>query len=267
MSRREWTPRDSHPGPRPKLGQNLSNGCTPLDLDPPHLHATLSPHTIRRHHAILSALYQWLTDLDRLVVHQDPVDGARPPKAPGRSPGDWAGGALASAEPPSQREKDEIRRLSGETRISSAPFALAIVKGVQRVYCPEKPFLRRSDLAEPSNLAWPGSSGAEIRGSPGREFGSAENTAPLSHRSALALEGGSFIMVKARVNGKLVVAGPDAPEEALCPDCGGKVRVRHRARMDGETTYFYRHIQGEGKNCPRRYRPTFIWQASATKNT
>lgn len=66
-------------------------------------------------------------------------------------------------------------------------------------------------------------------------------------------------MLKARVNGKLVVAEPDSPEEGFCPDCGGKVRRRHRTRMDGDVTYFYRHVRGEGKHCPRRYRPTVIW--------
>jgi len=71
-------------------------------------------------------------------------------------------------------------------------------------------------------------------------------------------------MVKARVNGELVVAGPDAPEKALCPDCGGKVRKRQRERMDGDTTYFYRHIRGEGKGCSSRYRPTDIWQTPVT---
>jgi hypothetical protein len=68
-------------------------------------------------------------------------------------------------------------------------------------------------------------------------------------------------MLKARVNGDIVVAEPDSPEEGFCPDCGGKVRRRHRTRMDGDITYFYRHIRGEGKHCPRRYRPTVIWHA------
>lgn len=62
-------------------------------------------------------------------------------------------------------------------------------------------------------------------------------------------------MRRAKVNGRLVVAGPDAPEEAVCPDCGGAVRKRTRQRMGGGVTTFYRHVRGEGKHCPRRYRP------------
>ncbi len=65
-------------------------------------------------------------------------------------------------------------------------------------------------------------------------------------------------MKKARVNGKVVAASPDAPEIGFCPDCGGRVKIRHRTNMDGAVTYFYRHMRGEGKNCPKRYRPTCI---------
>lgn len=67
-----------------------------------------------------------------------------------------------------------------------------------------------------------------------------------------------YAMKKARVNGKVVAASPDAPEVGLCPDCGGRVKIRHRTNMDGAVTYFYRHMRGEGKNCPKRYRPTCI---------
>jgi hypothetical protein len=63
-------------------------------------------------------------------------------------------------------------------------------------------------------------------------------------------------MKEAAANGKLVVAGPDAPDAAVCPDCGTEVRKRQVTRMDGSVTYFYRHKRGEGKGCPRRYRPT-----------
>jgi hypothetical protein len=63
-------------------------------------------------------------------------------------------------------------------------------------------------------------------------------------------------MQDARVKGKLVIAGPDAPDVAVCPDCGGEVRKRKRSRMDKGVTYFYRHKRGQGKHCPRRYRPT-----------
>jgi hypothetical protein len=63
-------------------------------------------------------------------------------------------------------------------------------------------------------------------------------------------------MKQAEVEGKLVTAGPRAPEMGVCPDCGGEVQKRRRSRMDGSVTYFYRHKRGQGKDCPRRYRPT-----------
>ncbi len=62
-------------------------------------------------------------------------------------------------------------------------------------------------------------------------------------------------MKTATNDGNPVTAGPDAPQTAICPECNGIVILRKRKRMDGETTYFYRHKQGQGENCPRRYRP------------
>jgi hypothetical protein len=62
-------------------------------------------------------------------------------------------------------------------------------------------------------------------------------------------------MQKARVNGRLVTAGPDSPEMALCPACGEKVEKRKRRRGDGQVTYFYRHMMDVGDGCPLRYRP------------
>ncbi|MFO7743246.1 MAG: hypothetical protein R6X31_13140 [Anaerolineae bacterium] len=71
-------------------------------------------------------------------------------------------------------------------------------------------------------------------------------------------------MKEAVANGKLVVAGPDAPETAACPDCGTEVSRRHVTRMDGSVTYFYRHQRGKGKDCPSRYRPTTTgWREAA----
>jgi hypothetical protein len=61
-------------------------------------------------------------------------------------------------------------------------------------------------------------------------------------------------MKEAEVNGKTVVARPDAPDTAVCPDCGTEVWKRRRTCMDGTITYFYRHKRGQGKDCPRRYR-------------
>ena len=56
-------------------------------------------------------------------------------------------------------------------------------------------------------------------------------------------------MREAMVNGRLVLAGPDSPEEALCQACGGAVKKRKRRRMDGHATYFYRHERGVGDGC------------------
>ncbi|MCP4540930.1 MAG: hypothetical protein GY832_27660 [Chloroflexi bacterium] len=58
------------------------------------------------------------------------------------------------------------------------------------------------------------------------------------------------------MNGSLVQAGPDSPEKAQCPTCGAAVVKRRRRRMDGNVSWFYRHVQGQGEqDCPRRYSP------------
>jgi hypothetical protein len=63
-------------------------------------------------------------------------------------------------------------------------------------------------------------------------------------------------MQEANVKGRLIPASPDAPATGTCPDCGADVQNRHVTRMDGSVTWFYRHKRGQGKHCPRRYRPT-----------
>jgi hypothetical protein len=63
-------------------------------------------------------------------------------------------------------------------------------------------------------------------------------------------------MLEAKVNGRLVRAGANSPDKALCPACGGAVSKRKRSNLDGGTTYFYRHDRGVGNNCPLRYSPT-----------
>jgi hypothetical protein len=63
-------------------------------------------------------------------------------------------------------------------------------------------------------------------------------------------------MREAQVNGKTVQAGPDSPDVATCPACGGIVEKRKRRMMSGQVTYFYRHKAGEGPKCPLRYRPS-----------
>ena len=62
-------------------------------------------------------------------------------------------------------------------------------------------------------------------------------------------------MRDAMKDGRLVVAGPDAPDVATCPDCGHEVHRRSRKTMDKTITWFYRHAAGASKNCRRRYHP------------
>jgi uncharacterized C2H2 Zn-finger protein len=62
-------------------------------------------------------------------------------------------------------------------------------------------------------------------------------------------------MREAEIDGRLVVAGPDAPQVARCPACGAELQKRKRRTMDKTTTWYYRHKRGQGKDCPRRYRP------------
>jgi hypothetical protein len=61
------------------------------------------------------------------------------------------------------------------------------------------------------------------------------------------------LMQDARVGRQLVLAGPDSPDVAVCPACGGQVKKRKRT-AGGKTTWFYRHRTG-ADDCPRRYRP------------
>ena len=62
-------------------------------------------------------------------------------------------------------------------------------------------------------------------------------------------------MKEANVDGQLVQAGPDSPEVATCPACGGPVVKRKRRSGRDSFTYFYRHKQGLDDECPLRYRP------------
>ena len=59
-------------------------------------------------------------------------------------------------------------------------------------------------------------------------------------------------MREAKVEGEVVVAGPDTPDVAQCPACGGEVHKRKRRRMDGSVSYYYRHKRGVCKDCPKR---------------
>jgi hypothetical protein len=61
-------------------------------------------------------------------------------------------------------------------------------------------------------------------------------------------------MRTAMVKGRLVTAGPESPDLAVCPFCRGMIVKRKRNGQGGETTYFYRHKRGVGPECPRRDR-------------
>ena len=63
-------------------------------------------------------------------------------------------------------------------------------------------------------------------------------------------------MQKAKANGQVVSSGPDSPQVATCPACGGVVEKRKRRTMSGQVTYFYRHKAGVGEKCPLRYNPS-----------
>lgn len=60
--------------------------------------------------------------------------------------------------------------------------------------------------------------------------------------------------MQTKSGGKLVTAGPESPDVAVCPSCTGIVVKRTRKTQGGETTYSHRHKRGVGAGCPRRYR-------------
>ena len=53
-----------------------------------------------------------------------------------------------------------------------------------------------------------------------------------------------------------VLATVAAPEDALCPHCGGEVAKRRRKVMlNGEPVFFWRHKRNVNRHCPARKRP------------
>ena len=62
-------------------------------------------------------------------------------------------------------------------------------------------------------------------------------------------------MREAVVEGQLVSADPDSPEEATCLVCGSVVRKRKRRNMDRQVVRFYLHETREGEKSPNRYHP------------
>jgi hypothetical protein len=62
-------------------------------------------------------------------------------------------------------------------------------------------------------------------------------------------------MNRASFNSLEVLAGPDAPDTALCPACSATVELK-RAR----DTWYYRHAAGMGRHCPLRQRASKVKQ-------
>jgi hypothetical protein len=59
-------------------------------------------------------------------------------------------------------------------------------------------------------------------------------------------------MLQAKVDHKLITAGPEAPEWATCPACEGQVQKRRRSRGRGKYTWYFRHANAVGPDCPLR---------------
>lgn len=56
--------------------------------------------------------------------------------------------------------------------------------------------------------------------------------------------------------GKKVTATANAPKEAICPQCGGKLTLRSRKAMNNcKATYFWRHRSNQNRHCSARHRP------------
>jgi hypothetical protein len=55
---------------------------------------------------------------------------------------------------------------------------------------------------------------------------------------------------------QMILAEGIAPKEAICPYCKGIVilRIRHRSKEPGDSTYFWRHKDHNNIHCPARFR-------------
>jgi len=52
-----------------------------------------------------------------------------------------------------------------------------------------------------------------------------------------------------------VVASAEAPQEAICPACGGVVILRQRKLMNqGGYAYYWRHRDNRNRECAKRHR-------------
>ena len=56
--------------------------------------------------------------------------------------------------------------------------------------------------------------------------------------------------------GQPIEASADAPKEAVCPCCGGRLLLRSRNVMgDGQRVYYWRHQGNQNRDCSARKRP------------
>jgi len=56
--------------------------------------------------------------------------------------------------------------------------------------------------------------------------------------------------------GKPLTATAQAPKEAICPICGGKLKLRSRKAMNTcKATYFWRHLANQNRHCRARRHP------------
>ncbi len=60
--------------------------------------------------------------------------------------------------------------------------------------------------------------------------------------------------------GSLIEAAPGAPEQAICPHCGGVVILRQRSRnhLSGDVSHFWRHRDHDNVDCAASLRPVFV---------
>lgn len=58
------------------------------------------------------------------------------------------------------------------------------------------------------------------------------------------------------LQGQPIEASPQAPPEAICPYCGGRLQLRHRHAMNKrDIAYFWRHASNSQKRCAARFSP------------
>jgi hypothetical protein len=56
--------------------------------------------------------------------------------------------------------------------------------------------------------------------------------------------------------GETIDASATSPKEAICPYCGGTVKLRSRRAMNNQkVSYFWRHGNNKNPNCSGRRRP------------